>query len=306
MGWNWPILTDSGGFQIFSMGSRNQINDNEVTFRSHIDGSFHKFTPEDAVRYQERLGVDIMMPLDHCISTNADTSSIKQAMDRTHRWAIRCRDTWHSPRQALFGIIQGGLSEHFRAQSCEFITNLDYSGYAIGGLAVGEPKEEMNRIVSYVDGLLPRNKPRYLMGVGSPEDLVNGVARGIDLFDCALPTRVARNGALFTPSGRVDITAPRFKKDNGPLVCNCDCYTCTNFSTSYLRHLFKSKELLALRLGSIHNLRFIQKLMDNMRSWIVDGHFERNSLEFLNTYKPTKENVRISQKERWIKTREKS
>ncbi len=303
MGWNGPILTDSGGFQVFSMGSLTRLSDQEVTFRSHIDGSLHRFTPEEAVRYQERLGVDIMMCLDQCIAANEGDGRIKEAMDRTHAWAARCRETWTSPHRALFGIVQGGISKGLREESARFITGLDFPGHAVGGLAVGEAKAQMYDMVSYMDQLLPRDKPRYLMGVGSPEDLVQCVARGMDLFDCALPTRVARNGALFTPAGRVGITASRFKGTTGPVVEGCDCYTCGNFSSAYLHHLFKAKELLGLRLASIHNLRFVQRLMEEMRSKILDGTFESYARDFLAGYKPTSEAVRMAQKERWLETR---
>lgn len=298
MGWDGPILTDSGGFQIFSMSSLTKVSDEGVTFRSHIDGSLHLFTPEKAVDYQKRLGGDIIMCLDQCVSPNDGAAVVEQAMARTHRWALRCLQSHQGSDQALFGIVQGGTSSKLREESAKFITNLNFPGYAIGGLAVGETKDEMYRIVAFMDQLLPREKPRYLMGVGSPEDLVQCVARGIDLFDCALPTRVARNGALFTPSGRIDLKSSKFREQKTPIDPECDCYTCRDFSTSYLHHLFKGKELLGLRLASIHNLSFIQRLMRRMRESISNKTFDAFADDFLETYKPANESARLAHKNR--------
>ena len=212
MGWDGPILTDSGGFQVFSMGSLISVNDKGVAFRSHVDGSPHLFTPEKAVEYQQRLGADIMMCLDQCVAANDREEMVRQAMATTHRWAVRCRQAYKSTHQALFGIVQGGISRKLREESARFITGLDFPGYGVGGLAVGETKAEMYQTVTYMDQVLPAERPRYLMGVGAPEDLVECVTRGMDLFDCALPTRVARNGACFTPMGRVNLTSARFRE----------------------------------------------------------------------------------------------
>ncbi len=303
MAWNGPILTDSGGFQAFSLGSMAKLTDEAVTFRSHLDGSLHRFTPETAVAYQERLGVDVMMCLDQCVAADGSEREIRQAMERTHRWAARCRTAWKSNRQALFGIVQGGVSKEMRQESAEFITGLDFPGYAVGGLAVGETKAEMYEMVSFTGQLLPRDRPRYLMGVGSPEDLVEGVARGMDMFDCALPTRVARNGALFTPEGRINVTAARYRGVQGPVQEGCDCLACAGFSMGYISHLFRAKELLGLRLASIHNLRFVQRLMQEMRRRILAGDFDVFAAEFLRRYRPTDEAARMAQKRRWMRER---
>ena len=307
VGWQGPILTDSGGFQAFSLGSLKKIEDEGILFRSHIDGSEHRFTPEAATHYQQDLGADIIMCLDQCIAHGESRDAVHGAMERTHRWAARCKEAHSrskaSQRQALFGIVQGGVFPELRAQSAEYVTSLDFDGYGIGGLAVGEAKGPMYDVVDQLDSLLPADKPRYLMGVGSPEDLVECVARGVDLFDCALPTRVARNGALFTGMGRVDITKRRFKDEAGPLDDDCDCYTCLNFSTAYLHHLFKSKELLGLRLASIHNLRFVFHLMGDMRAAIAKDRLQSFRDRFLSTYKPADELARQTQKEAWMESR---
>ncbi len=306
-GWKGPILTDSGGFQAFSLGSLRKISDAGILFRSHIDGSEHHFTPEAATLYQERLGADIIMCLDQCIAYGESRESVRQAMERTHRWAARCKEAHNGDgahgRQALFGIVQGGVFPELRAESARYITSLGFDGYAVGGLAVGEAKAPMYSVTEQVGSLLPEDKPRYLMGVGSPEGLVECVARGMDIFDCALPTRVARNGALFTNEGRVDITTRRFKEDPGPLQEGCDCYACLNFSAAYLHHLFKAREILGLRLASIHNLRFILRLMEDMRAAILEGRFESFSRGFVDRYRPTDEATRMSQKESWMKAR---
>ena len=306
-GWTGPILTDSGGFQAFSLGSLRRINDEGIIFRSHIDGSEHNFTPEAAIRHQEALGADVIMCLDQCIAHGESLDSVRLAMERTHRWAMRCKEVHcESPsgdRQAIFGIVQGGVFHDLRAESAGYISSLDFDGYAVGGLAVGEAKAPMYDVTEQVGLLLPPDKPRYLMGVGSPEDLVESVARGMDLFDCALPTRVARNGALFTNTGRVDITNRRYKEAPGPLQEGCDCYACRNFSAAYLHHLFKSREILGLRLASIHNLRFVLRLMANMRAAITGGSFNSFSSGFLESYKPTDQSARYSQKEAWMEAR---
>ena len=296
MAWDGPILTDSGGFQAFSMGSLTKVHDDGIVFRSHIDGSEHRMTPEDAIRIQASLGSDVAMCFDQCIAYGEPEQQVRAAMERTHRWAARCKQAHQGQdRQALFGIVQGGVFSHLRRESVEYITSLGFDGYAIGGLAVGESKAQMYEIADQVSALLPVEKPRYLMGVGSPEDLVEGVAHGIDIFDCALPTRVARNGALFTPEGRVDVTKSIYQYQSGPIDDGCDCYTCCNFSTAYLRHLFKAGELLALRLATIHNLRYILRLMENMREAIGVGQFLTFRAAFQERYRPADEPARLAQ-----------
>ncbi len=299
MSWTGPILTDSGGFQVFSMGSLRRVDEQGIQFRSHIDGSEHRFTPELAIRNQEGLGADIIMCLDQCIAFGEDKEAVRQAMERTHRWAEVCHRTHSDCRrqeeQALFGIVQGGAFSDLREESAGIISAIPFSGYAIGGLAVGESKEQMYEVTQQVSDLLPRDKPRYLMGVGSPEDLVESVARGVDLFDCVLPTRVARNGALFTSQGRVNIGNRRFADLDQPIDAECDCYCCRNYSAAYLWHLFKAKEILGLRLASVHNLRFIQRLMADMRSAIKDERFEQFRASFWSRYVPTDEATRREQ-----------
>ncbi len=309
MGWDGPILTDSGGFQAFSMGPLRKVTDDGIRFRSHIDGSEHNFTPELATANQEGLGPDIAMCFDQCIAYGASEKEVRQAMERTHRWAHACFDrhqsspTGAAAGQALFGIVQGGTFPELRDESARAISAIPFHGYAVGGLAVGENKEDMYRFTGQVAELLPQDKPRYLMGVGSPEDLVEGVARGIDMFDCALPTRVARNGSLFTPEGRVDITKARYAEQQGPLDETCDCYTCRNYSAAYLRHLFRAKELLGLRLASIHNLRFVLALMERIREAIFEDRIDNFRREFLDVYQPANEAARQQQKKQWLEAR---
>ena len=309
MGWDGPILTDSGGFQAFSMGPLRKVSDDGIRFRSHIDGSEHNFTPELATANQEGLAPDIAMCFDQCIAYGASEKQVRQAMERTHRWAQSCFDAHQSSAtgapsgQALFGIVQGGTFPELRDESARAISAIPFHGYAVGGLAVGENKEDMYRFTGQVAKVLPEDKPRYLMGVGSPEDLVEGVARGIDMFDCALPTRVARNGNLFTPEGRVDITKARYAEQQGPLDETCDCYTCRNYSAAYLRHLFRAKELLGLRLASIHNLRFVLALMEGIRASILEKRFDAFRRDFLDRYQPANEAARQAQKEQWLQTR---
>ena len=313
MSWPKPTLTDSGGFQAFSMGALRKIDDTGIRFRSHLDGSEHHFGPELATVNQMNLGADIIMCLDQCIAYGESRERVLAAMRRTHRWAEECFRVFNRPDpasltgpsqgQALFGIVQGGALPDLRRESAGFITSLPFQGYAIGGLAVGEEKEEMYEITALTASLLPPDKPRYLMGVGSPEDLVEGVARGVDMFDCVLPTRVARNGALFTRRGRVDITKRRFSEQDRPLDENCDCYACRNFTAAYLWHLFKAKELLALRLASIHNLRFLVRLMEQMRQAVLAGAFEEFRRNFLGEYRPADAEARRLQKARWLEIR---
>ena len=309
MGWDGPILTDSGGFQAFSMGPLREVSDDGIRFRSHIDGSEHNFTPELATANQEGLAPDIAMCFDQCIAYGASEKQVRQAMERTHRWAQSCFDahqlsaTGAASGQVLFGIVQGGTFPEMRDESARAISAIPFHGYAVGGLAVGENKEDMYRFTGQVTDVLPEDKPRYLMGVGSPEDLVEGVARGIDMFDCALPTRVARNGSLFTPEGRVDITKARYAEQQGPLDETCDCYTCRDYSAAYLRHLFRAKELLGLRLASIHNLRFVLALMERIRASILEKRFDAFRRDFLDRYQPANEAARQAQKQQWLQTR---
>ena len=303
MAWDRPILTDSGGYQVFSLAGLRRLTDEGVVFRSHIDGSEHTFTPELAVKYQESLGADIIMVLDECTSADNDVNRVEQALRRTHHWAERSLKAKRRHDQALFGIVQGGVFPELRRRSVDFLTSLDFPGYAIGGLSIGEPKQVTLTVTEETAALLPENKPRYLMGVGSPEDLVECVARGIDIFDSALPTRVARNGALYTPSGRVNILNAAFAEEQRPLDPACNCYTCRTFSAAYLHHLFKARELLAYRLATIHNLTFIGNLMQRMRATILDGTFPSFRADFMAVYKPTDEGIRLDQKQKWLRSR---
>ena len=307
MGWPGPILTDSGGYQAFSMGNLRRVGDDGIAFQSHIDGSRHFFTPESAITNQHGIGADIIMCFDQCVFSAGEPSSVRDAMERTHRWADVCYETHarstNAGRQALFGIVQGGTVPGMREESTRYITAIPFDGYAIGGLAVGETKAEMHAVTEQVCHGLPANRPRYLMGVGSPEDLVNSVALGVDMFDCVLPTRVARNGALFTPTGRVNIANRRYAEQDTPLDDACDCYACRNYSAAYLRHLFKAGEMLGPRLASIHNLRFILRLMEDMRAAIAECRFDAFRAAFLASYRPTDESRRQSQKHRWIAER---
>lgn len=304
MGWPGPLLTDSGGYQAFSMGSLRRVNDDGIAFQSHIDGSRHFLTPESAIHNQHGIGADIIMCFDQCVFSASEPAAVRDAMERTHRWASVCYDAHansaNAPRQALFGIVQGGTIPELREESTRFITAIPFDGYAIGGLAVGETKAEMHDMTAQVCHGLPAGKPRYLMGVGSPEDLVNSVAMGVDMFDCVLPTRVARNGALFTPPGRVNIANRRYAEQDTPLDDACDCYACRNYSAAYLRHLFKAGEMLGPRLASIHNLRFILRLMADLRAAIAEHRFDAFRADFLAAYRPTDEPRRQSQKRRWV------
>ncbi len=303
MGWDGAILTDSGGYQIFSLAGLRKINDEGVTFRSHIDGSSHFITPERAIELQQGLGADIIMVLDECPPSDADFNKTRRAMKRTHLWAERCKKAHRNSKQALFAIVQGGVFPELRKQSAEMLAGLDFPGYAIGGLSLGEPKETTYEITAQTAALLPQDKPRYLMGVGSPEDIIEAVAEGIDIFDSALPTRVARNGALFTRRGRVNISNAKYKDMEEPLDAACNCYACKNFSAAYLHHLFRCGELLALRLATLHNLTFMHNLMQDTRTAILNDGYAAFRGEFLKNYKATNEEVRLEQKKKWLKTR---
>jgi len=283
MKWPRPMLTDSGGFQVFSLAQTRKINDEGVTFKSHIDGSTHYFTPERAIRIQESLGADIIMAFDECSDPN-DHEYSRVAMERTHYWAERCLKAKRRADQALFGIVQGGVNPDLRAASAKFIASLDTPGIAIGGLSVGETKDEMHAMLDVVTPLLPESKPRYLMGVGTPEDLINGVARGIDIFDCVLPTRLARHNSAFSPEGRLNLMNATFARDASPIDETCDCYTCKTFTRAYIRHLIVAKELLAGTLLSIHNLRALIRLMESIRGYIADGSFVSRVPELLRQW----------------------
>lgn len=294
MGWNHPILTDSGGFQIFSLAHLRKVDDDGVTFRSHIDGSEHRFTPERAIEVQELLGADIIMCLDECPDPK-DRAYNEEALRRTHAWAERCKAAQRRADQALFGIVQGGIFPDLRAESVRFLQSLDFPGYGIGGLSVGETKAEMYATLDALMPLMPVDRPRYLMGVGTPEDVLEAVARGVDLFDCVLPTRVARNGGLLTREGRLNLRNARFAEDPAPVEPGCSCYTCQHFSRAYLRHLFKAGEVLALRLATIHNLHFMLRLMDEVRAHIRTGTFLQFKADFLANYVLPDQEVRHEQ-----------
>ena len=283
MQWPHPMLTDSGGFQVFSLAQTRKIDDDGVTFKSHIDGSTHRFTPEKSIAIQENLGADIIMAFDECSDPN-DHAYSRLAMERTHRWAERSLKAQTRRDQALFGIVQGGVQADLRAESARFIASLDTPGIAIGGLSVGETKQEMHDTLDVVSPLLPENKPRYLMGVGTPEDLINGVARGVDIFDCVLPTRLARHHSAFAPEGRLNLMNAAFARDPRPIDETCDCYTCRTFTRAYIRHLIVAREFLAGTLISIHNLRALIRLMEQIQSFIVDGSFETRMPELLRQW----------------------
>jgi queuine tRNA-ribosyltransferase len=303
MAWDRAILTDSGGYQIFSLSSLRKVDDDGVTFRSHIDGSQHLITPELIIQFQEALGADIIMVLDECPAHDAGFEKVQRAVNRTYQWAERCQRAQKRRDQALYAIVQGGVFPELRQQSAEHLTSLGFSGYAIGGLSLGEPKRVTLAMTEVTVALLPEDKPRYLMGVGSPEDLLEGIAGGIDLFDSALPTRVARNGAFFTHRGRVNIRNAGYSRMEQPVDPDCDCYTCRTFSAAYLHHLFSCDELLAYRLATIHNLNFINNLMSKARSAILNGTFASFKDNFLAGYQPTNEQIRLDQKQKWLKSR---
>ena len=298
MSWERALLTDSGGFQVFSLQEMRQVNDGGVSFRSHLDGSEHRFTPELVVEVQEQLGSDIAMVLDECAEP-FDYDYNVQALRRTHIWAERCLKAHTRPDQALFAIVQGGIHEDLRAESARVLTAMDFPGYAIGGLSVGESKEDMARILDHVLPLLPQDKPRYLMGVGSPEDLCECVARGVDMFDCVLPTRLARNGAVFTPDGRLNLRNAGNKEDPRPIQEDCTCYTCRNFSRAYLRHLIVNKEILGLRLNTIHNVHFLLDLMRELRQSLLEGRFPAFKEAFLRRYRVADAQARQRNRRAW-------
>jgi queuine tRNA-ribosyltransferase len=288
MDWSRPILTDSGGFQVFSLSDTRKVDEDGVTFKSHIDGSLHRFTPEKSISIQENLGADIIMAFDECASPN-DREYNLRSLSRTHTWAQRCLAAKTRPDQALFGIVQGGVFQDLREESATFISSLGFPGHAIGGLSVGETKTEMHAMLEVVDRILPEEKPRYLMGVGSPEDLVNGVLRGIDIFDCVLPTRLARHNAAITHTSRLNMMNAIYARDPLPLEENCTCYTCQHFSRAYIRHLIVAREMLAATLLSIHNIHGLLQLVREIRQAILENRFEDYTAEFLARHTSSRE-----------------
>jgi len=275
MAWKGPILTDSGGFQVFSLSQLNKRTEEGVTFSSHIDGSRHLMTPESSMKIQEDLGSDIVMAFDECPPGDADYDATRKATERTHRWADRCLAAFKGRNQGLFGIVQGGMFEDLRTESVDFLKERPFSGMAIGGLSVGESKPTMYRILRHTAPLLPREKPRYLMGVGTPADLVNAISVGVDMFDCVMPTRNARNGQAFTSEGLINIKQARFREDNTSLDSKCPCYTCRTFSRAYLHHIYRAKEILSSVLMTLHNIAYYQNLMIQVREGIENGSFEQ-------------------------------
>jgi queuine tRNA-ribosyltransferase len=285
MGWDAPMLTDSGGFQVFSLAEISRIDADGVTFRSHIDGSRHRFTPEIAMQIQHNLGADIIMCFDQCPPPH-DRAVVQAAVSRTHHWATRCRQAHpDDQRQALFGIVQGGIFPDLRAESARFLQTLAFPGYAIGGLAVGETKAEMYTMLDLTVPLLPADKPRYLMGVGEPDDLAQAIIRGVDIFDCVMPTRIARHGAALTHTGRINLRNQEFTRSEQPLDTGCACYTCQHFTRAYLRHLIRAKEITGFTLLTIHNLHFLIQHVRAMRDAILhDGDLAAYADAFLERY----------------------
>ena len=280
--WDRPMLTDSGGFQVMSLSSLRKITREGVQFQSHIDGSRHFFTPESVIAIQEALGADIIMSFDECPPFPATREYVEKSLKTTLKWAERGKLAFtNSARQALFGIVQGGIYEDLRERSALELMQMDFPGYSIGGLAVGEPKEDMFRITAFLNDILPKDKPRYLMGVGTPSDLLNNIANGVDMFDCVMPTRNARKGSIFTRNGKMIIKAARYKDDFSPIDPLCGCYTCRHFSRAYIRHLISMNEILGMRLATIHSLYFYQELMQMAREAILDGRYDDFLAEML-------------------------
>jgi len=293
MRWDRPILTDSGGFQVFSLGDLRKIQEEGVEFKSHLDGSKHFFSPEKVMEIEEALGADIIMAFDECVGYPATYEYTKQSMERTTRWAKRCKEAHTAvEKQALFGIVQGGMYKDLREQSAKELVALDFPGYAVGGLSVGEPKDLMCDVLGFTTAFLPENKPRYLMGVGTPDYLIEAVLRGIDMCDCVLPTRIARNGTAMTWNGKVVVRNATYERDFTPLDPECDCYTCKNYTRAYIRHLVKTNEILGIRLLSIHNLKFLTKLMERVRIEIENDNLGTFRKEFYAKYGYTTEEER--------------
>ena len=290
MNWDRPILTDSGGFQVFSLGALRKIKEEGVEFRSHLDGSKKFISPEIAMEIEEALGADIIMAFDECCPYPSTYEYTKKSMERTTRWAARCKDAHKTiDKQGLFGIIQGGFFEDLREQSAKDLIAMDFPGYAIGGISVGEPKEEFLKMLKFTTPLMPDNKPRYLMGVGTPDYLIEAALAGIDMCDCVLPTRIARHGTAMTSHGKVVVRNATYERDFSPLDEECDCYTCKNYTKAYIRHLINTKEILGVRLLSIHNLRFLTKLMERVRIEIENDNLLNFRDEFYKNYGYTKE-----------------
>ena len=290
MNWDRAILTDSGGFQVFSLGPLRKITEEGVEFKSHLDGSTHFLSPEKSMEIQNDLGSDIMMAFDECVEYPATYEYTKQSMERTTRWAARCKEAHkNTEKQGLFGIIQGGFYKDLRVQSAKALIDLDFTGYAIGGISVGEPKEEFLDILNFTTPLMPKDKPRYLMGVGTPDYLIEAVLSGIDMCDCVLPTRIARNGTALTSKGKLVVRNATYEKDWNPIDDECDCYTCKNYTRAYIRHLIKVNEILGARLLSIHNLRFLTNLMEKVKIEIERDNLLNFKNEFYKKYGYTKE-----------------
>ncbi|HEY5476291.1 MAG TPA: tRNA guanosine(34) transglycosylase Tgt [Tepidiformaceae bacterium] len=298
MGWEGPILSDSGGFQVFSLSRIRKVEEAGVRFRSHIDGSEHFYSPEVAMAVQRALGVDIAMPLDHVVPGDAPLDATREAAERTLRWYERCREA--AGDLATFAIVQGASHPELRRWHARELAALDAPGYSVGGLSVGESKEDMLAMMEVVNAELPVAKPRYLMGVGSPEDLVEGIARGIDMFDCVLPTRLGRNGSLFTDDGRANVRNARYREAPGPIDPECDCALCRRFSMAYLHHLFRNEELLGYRLASIHNIRYLVRLTERAHAAIGAGTFDTFARAFRARYRPSDAAVRAEQKGKWL------
>jgi queuine tRNA-ribosyltransferase len=289
MNWDRPILTDSGGFQVYSLSDNRKIKEEGVIFKSHLDGAKHFFTPEYVMEIENALGADIMMAFDECTPYPCDWDYAKNSMERTVRWLKRCKDAHHNTeKQALFGIVQGSTYKDLRIESARRTVEIELPGYAVGGLSVGESKEIMNEVLDYTVPELPKDKPRYLMGVGSPDALIDGAIRGIDMFDCVLPTRIARNGTVMTSKGKLVVRNAEYAEDFLPMDEECDCYACQNFSRAYIRHLIKAGEILGGRLTSIHNLRFLQNLMTNIRKAIAEDRLGDFRNEFFIKYRYNK------------------
>lgn len=305
---NWPraMLTDSGGFQVFSLGATNKIDEDGVTFRSHLDGSLHRFTPERAIAIEEQLGADIIMAFDECAPYPTTPEYARAAMERTHRWLVRCVNAKTRPDQALFGIVQGSVYPDLRRASAEFIANQPVAGFGIGGLSVGEPKPEMYETLALTTAELPHDRPRYLMGVGSPEDLLEGVARGVDMFDCVQPTRLGRHGAAWTPTGRINLLNARWARDERPIEQGCDCYTCAHHTRAYLRHLFRAEESLGARLATIHNVRFLIRLMEGARLAILENRYAEYQERFLQHFRAVPDSVREAQRAAYGRRKERA
>ncbi len=280
MAWDGPILTDSGGFQVFSLGELRKITEEGVRFQSHLDGSYHLLTPERSIAVQEALGADIIMCFDECPPEPGDYAYVSRSLELTTRWARRCKEAHHRSDQALFGIVQGGLFPELRERSAHELREIGFDGYALGGVSVGEEKARMREVMAFSAPFFPQDQPRYVMGIGTPEDLVEAVAAGYDMFDCVMPTRNARNGMLFTSFGRVSIKRGEYAEDDGPLDPECDCYVCRTFSRAYLRHLYRAGEILASRLNTWHNLHYYLHLMSQMRQAIGNGRFAEFRREF--------------------------